>query len=951
MEYVEPIFCIANCLGTLVCKYLQYHRKLNYYVRNFKIIRDELGSQMEDIELQLKAELLHPMGKIPKKGVENWLAKVKVMIKEAQDVENTVTNGRYVCRAWNGKLVDKKTREMKKLLDKVPNAFGSLVIDGPSVGLPLPTSELVGEKAVKDEIWQCLMQEEVSKIGVWGMGGVGKTTIMKHIHNDLLKERIFYKVIWLTVSKEFDVVKLQDDIASALNLKKDLDKAGDKLKRAAFLSEMLKKAGKHILILDDVWDKISLEEVGIPEPTSGNGCKMVLTTRSEQVCKYIDCKVIIVKPLSEEEALILFLNKVGPNIVQSPTLMPTLRLVVKECAGLPLTIVVVAGTLKGENEPRIWKNALKELKERIGKVEGAEAEVIERLKFSFDHLKDDKVKHCFLYCAFYPEDFKIPKNELIECWIDEGFVDEMDTREEMKDKGHVIMKKLEDNCLLEKCSNHLRWTCVKMHDAVRDMALSITNVNSRCMIQAGKQSIKLLKKDGWMADVEKVSLMRNSISRILKDRSSPQHQLLKTLLLQDNPIEKIPNSFFANMPSLSVLNLSCTKIERLPNSISKLENLTTLLLDGCQALRYLPCLSKLQGLKKLNLCQTKIEEAPEGMDMLINLRYLDLYVVTLKEIPIGLLPKLSRLQHLRFDEDNEKTSLKAEEVVPLEKLESFCGRFKDMHELNKFASSMQQCKSNLIKYRLQVGPSCWEHERDKFVSINELEFCQGEFIMLPTDIQQLDISDCHGLEFLVSSSSFSYSCSHPFHSLELLHLRHLPELSELIKVERLILPATFSHLKRILIWRCMSMKTLFAHWLLPNLQNLEEIWVEDCDELVEILGTSTLEDDQDAEKGSDAFIKFNLPKLRNLELHALPELKSICRKSGAMVCDSLQVINVSSCDKLKRIPPFVPLIGNGQPYGHAPPSLKITSSTFWWESLEWDDPNFKSVLQPHWHPW
>ncbi|XP_016700126.1 disease resistance protein At4g27190 [Gossypium hirsutum] len=786
MEYVEPIFCIANCLGTPVCKYLQYHRKLNYYVRNFKIIRDELGSQMEDIELQLKAELLHPMGKIPKKGVENWLAKVKVMIKEAQDVENIVTSGRYVCRAWNGKLVDKKTREMKKLLHKVPNALGSLVIDGPSVGLPLPTSELVGEKAVKDEIWQCLMQEE-----------------------------------------EFDVVKLQDDIASALNLKKDLDKVGDKLKRAAFLSEMLKKAGKHILILDDVWDKISLEEVGIPEPTSGNGCKMVLTTRSEQVCKYIDCKVIIVKPLSEEESLILFLNKVGPNIVQSPTLMPTLRLVVKECTGLPLTIVVVAGTLKGENEPRIWKNALKELKERIGKVEGVEAEVIERLKFSFDHLKDDKVKHCFLYCAFYPEDFKIPKNELIEGWIDEGFIDEMDTREEMKDKGHVIMKKLEDNCLLEKCSNHLRWTCVKMHDAVRDMALSITNMNSRCMIQAGKQSKKLLKKDGWMADVEKVSLMRNSISRILKDGSSPQHQLLKTLLLQDNPIEKIPNSFFANMPSFSVLNLSRTKIERLPNSISKLENLTTLLLDGCQALRYLPCLSKLQGLKKLNLCQTKIEKAPEGMDMLINLRYLDLYVVTLKEIPIGLLPKLSRLQHL----SNVRAIL----------------------------------SSTGYRWGLHVG-----------------------------NMKEINLYQSMNLNFA---------------------------------------------------------KTLFAHWLLPNLQNLEEIWVEDCDELVEILGTSTLEDHQDAEKGSDAFIKFNLPKLRNLELHALPELKSICSKSGAMVCDSLQVINVSSYDKLKRIPPFVPLIGNGQPYGHAPPSLNITSSTFWWESLEWDDPNFKNVLQPHWHPW
>ncbi|KAK5834110.1 hypothetical protein PVK06_017983 [Gossypium arboreum] len=239
------------------------------------------------------------------------------------------------------------------------------------------------------------MQEEVSKIGVWGMGGVGKTTIMKHIHNDLLKPQRFERVIWVTISKEFNVMKVQDDIAGALKLKEDWPREGDKLKRAAILSEMLKNAGKHVLILDDVWDKVSLEEVGIPEPSGSNGCKLILTTRTEHVCKYMGCKVIKVKPLSEEEALILFLNKVGPNIVQSPTIMPTLKLVVKECVGLPLTIVVVSGTMKGEDNPRIWKNALGELKERIGKVEGVEAEVIERLKFSFDHLKGQASERLF----------------------------------------------------------------------------------------------------------------------------------------------------------------------------------------------------------------------------------------------------------------------------------------------------------------------------------------------------------------------------------------------------------------------------------------------------------------------------------------------------------------------------------------------------------------------------
>ncbi|KAK8300463.1 hypothetical protein V6Z11_D05G386600 [Gossypium hirsutum] len=195
---------------------------------------------------------------------------------------------------------------------------------------------------------------------------------------------------------------------------------------------MLKKVGKHVLILDDVWDEASLEEFGIPDPSDSNGCKLVLTTRSEHVCKYKGCTVIKVKPLSAQQALTLFLSKVGPNIVQNQTSMLILRLVVEECAGLPLTIIVVASTLKGEEDPLIWKNALRELKERIEKVEGVESKVIENLKFSFDHLKDEKVKYCFLHCALFPEDFEIWKDVLIECWIEEGFIDDMGTRQEMK---------------------------------------------------------------------------------------------------------------------------------------------------------------------------------------------------------------------------------------------------------------------------------------------------------------------------------------------------------------------------------------------------------------------------------------------------------------------------------------------------------------------------------------
>nr|KJB61769.1 hypothetical protein B456_009G379500 [Gossypium raimondii] len=434
------------------------------------------------------------------------------------------------------------------------------------------------------------------------------------------------------------------------------------------------------------------------------------------------------------------------------------------------------------------------------------------------------------------------------------------------------------------------------------------------------------------------------------------------------------------MPCLSVLNLSFTMIKSLPNSISELKNLTTLLLRGCLGLRDLPCLSMLQELKKLDLCWTKIEEVPEGMDMLIKLRYIDLQVPTLKEIPAGLLPKLVHLQHLNFGYAD--ISLKAGEVVPLEKLEYFNGIFKDINELNKFISSMQQSKKNLIKYHLQLGTADLYVGRDKRLTIGEVHNWEGELIMLPVDIQELHISDfhylrclgdsiswltnavdlttctiqfCERIECVVSLTSFTSSSTHPFQSLEVLFLGDLPKLSALIikdegfgsTTSTLAPSAAFSNLKEIILTACSSMKTLLPHWLLPNLQNMEKITVSHCDKLVEILGAQT---SKVGEKGSDALMKFHLPKLRELNLWELPELKRICSKSGVMVCDSLQLIDVMhNCYKLKRIPPFVTLVGNGQPFAYAPPSLSIRSTTEWWEWLEWDDhPNFKNVLQPLW---
>uniref|UniRef100_A0A6N2KUX1 Disease resistance protein At4g27190-like leucine-rich repeats domain-containing protein n=1 Tax=Salix viminalis TaxID=40686 RepID=A0A6N2KUX1_SALVM len=128
-----------------------------------------------------------------------------------------------------------------------------------------------------------------------------------------------------------------------------------------------------------------------------------------------------------------------------------------------------------------------------------------------------------------------------------------------------------------------------------------------------------------------------------------------------------------------------------------------------------------------------------------------------------------------------------------------------------------------------------------------------------------------------------------------------------------------------------------------GLINLEEISVEDCDKMEEIIG-GTRSDERVMGKESISS-EFKLPKLSDLILINLPELKSIC--NAKLICDSLQFIFVWHCEKLKRIPICLPLLENGQ--SSPPASLKliwINPKERWESTVEWEHPNAKDVLLP-----
>ena len=587
-------------------------------------------------------------------------------------------------------------------------------------------------------------------------------------------------------------------------------------------------------------------------------------------------------------------------------------------------------------------------------------------------MEDEEPKQCLLHCALYPEDFEINKQELIEHLIDDGIIERMKNRQ----AGYSILSKMENACLLEGGNDNF----VRMHDLVRDMVLQVASPEFMVEGQLGLEDFS--DEGKWREDLVKASLMYKDISTI-PSSVSPRCPNLSTLLLQGNKsLKNVPDSLFEHLHRLKVLDLSDTAIESLPNSVFSLENLTTLRLRWCENLKQVPSLAKLTALRKLDLEGTGITEVPDGLEMLVNLKFLNLNASELKVMPLGILPKMSHLQYLIVYWNSMATVVNEEEMASLKELEAFAGIFDDADKFSMYIRSLENRR--LACYQIRAGKWGEAYRRlpyrlvGKGVNIIGCNLRRGdESFVLPKDVQSLDIavcrdlkslcdvpslnhtselqrihlSHCGGIEHVLSfSSSCTLSLLQTLENLVLVWLDNLRVLFWKEKAASAWIPSdTFFCLKIIHLYQCSKIKKLFPLGLLLHLHYLEDIRVEYCEQLEEIIGEASdeFEEEKEEEEGMDT-TKITLPNLRVLKLRYLPGLKTICSSSKVIVCDSIEGIQIYHCPKVKRLPLSLPRLSNGQL--SPPPSLEYieiySSGGIWWESMEWDCPDTKNVLQP-----
>ncbi|KAH9714846.1 Disease resistance protein RPS5 [Citrus sinensis] len=275
-------------------------------------------------------------------------------------------------------------------------------------------------------------------------------------------------------------------------------------------------------------------EVGLPVPcrTSASN-KIVFTAREFEVCGQMEAqKSFKVERLGYEGTWKLFEEKVGKEILDSHPDIPELaETVAKECGGLPLALITVGRAMASKKTPREWQHAIEVLRSSAYKFSGMESRVFSRLKLSYDFLSGDETRFYLPYCSSYPEDYKIFVEDLIDCWICEGFLDEYDGFE-ARNQGYSVIRVLLHACLLvEEEDNH-----VKMHDVIRDMALWIASTidkdKEKFLVLAGVGLTEPPRTGLWNA-VTRMSLMRNKITRLLESPPSP---LLQTLSLSSNDL-------------------------------------------------------------------------------------------------------------------------------------------------------------------------------------------------------------------------------------------------------------------------------------------------------------------------------------------------------------------------------------------------------------------------------
>ncbi|KAL5166934.1 putative disease resistance protein [Glycine soja] len=948
-----------------IFNYKDKFKEVEQYIERLDDTRKRVQNEVNDAEKN---------GEEINYEVQHWLKQVDEKIKKYECFINDERHAQTRCsirlifpnylslRYRLGRKATKMVEEIKadghsnKKFDKVSYRLG------PSSDAALLNTGYVSfgsRNETMEKIMKALEDSTVNIVGVYGAGGVGKTTLVKEVANKAREKKLFNMVVMANVTRIPDTEKIQGQIAEMLGMR--LEEESEIVRADRIRKRLMKEKESTLIILDDLWDGLNLNILGIPrsedddgsqqdvndlsdfgyhkmekevfsadfhtmkkdklavdfntmkkgklsvdsnmikkEKLSGDhkGCKILLTSRSKEViCNKMDVQersTFSVGVLDENEAK-SFLKKLAGIHAQSFDFDEKVIEIAKMCDGLPMALVSIGRALKNKSS-FVWQDVCQRIKTQSF-TEGHES-IEFSVNLSYEHLKNEQLKHIFLLCARMGNDALIM--DLVKFCIGLRLLQGVHTIREARNKVNILIEELKESTLLVESLSRDRFN---MHDIVRDVALSISSKEKHVFFMKNGIVDEWPPKD----ELERYTAICLQFCDINDELPESIHCPRLEVLHIDSKDDflKIPDDFFKDMIELRVLILTGVNLSCLPSSIKCLKKLRMLSLERCTLGENLSIIGELKKLRILTLSGSNIESLPLEFGQLDKLQLFDISNCSkLRVIPSNTISRMKSLEE--FYMRDSLILWEAEENFESQKaILSELRHLNQLQNLDVHIQSVSHFPQNLFldmldSYKIVIGefnmlkegefkiPDMYDKE--KFLALNLKEgidihsetwvkmlFKSVEYLLLGelNDVRDvfyelnvegfpylkhLSIVNNFGIQYIINS----VERFHPllaFPKLESMCLYKLDNLEKICGNNHLE-EASFCRLKVIKIKTCDKLETIFPFFMVGLLTMLETIEVCDCDSLKEIVSIErqhTINDD-----------KIEFPKLRVLTLKSLP---------------------------------------------------------------------------------